>query len=123
MKIGMEIERLPLDKKGFMVKYDNPEKKGIKQLLEEISSACEWGKLYNNQVLIGLKKGNTTITLEPGCQFELSLEPKKNVIDLKKEYENINNMVSKIKDDYNKLQEKRALKECKNKYELLLDLF
>ena len=31
--------------------------------------------------------------------------------------------MQKIKDDYNKLQEKRALKECKNKYELLLDLF
>ena len=31
--------------------------------------------------------------------------------------------MQKIKDDYNKLQAKRALKECKNKYELLLDLF
>ncbi len=92
MQIGMELERLPVDKKGLAVKYDdykNVYGGGIKQVLEDISLTCGWGKLYNNDVLIGLKKGNSTITLEPGCQFELSLEPQSSVQELK-------NLVNKI---------------------------
>ena len=94
MKIGMELERLPIDKNELAVRYDG--KTGVKKILEEISSLCGWGKLYNNQVLIGLKKGNTTITLEPGCQFEISLEPKNSVIELKKEIEKIDKEIKPV---------------------------
>ena len=96
MKIGIELERLPLDKKGLAIKYDDSKNGGMKQILEEISSVCDWGKLYNNGVLVGLKKDNTTITLEPGCQFELSLEPKNTVAELKKDVEKIDNEIKPI---------------------------
>ena len=94
MKIGIEIERLPIDNNKTAVKYDG--KFGVKQILEDISSICGWGKLYNNQVLIGLKRENTTITLEPGCQFEISLEPQKTISELKKELEKIDRDIKPI---------------------------
>ncbi|MBQ7450361.1 hypothetical protein IJS77_03000, partial [bacterium] len=94
MKIGMELERLPIDRDKLAVKYYG--KNGIKELLEEISSVCGWGKLYNNQVLVGLKKGETTITLEPGCQFEISLEPQKSVVELKNRIEKIDEEIQPV---------------------------
>ena len=87
MLIGMELERLPVNQKGFAVIYDDEKTVGVKQILNQISDIHEWGKLYNDNVLIGLKKDNTTITLEPGCQVEISLSPQKSVNDLKKEIE------------------------------------
>lgn len=94
MKIGMELERLPVNKDKLAVKYNGFN--GIKHILEEISLSCGWGKLYNNQVLIGLKKENTTITLEPGCQVEISLEPQKSVKKLKEEVDKIDNEINPI---------------------------
>ena len=96
MLIGMELERLPVDKKGYAVVYDDEKNGGVKQILNEISSVYGWGKLYNDNVLIGLKKGNTTITLEPGCQFEISMAPQKSVVDLKKEIEKIDKNIFPI---------------------------
>ena len=72
MKIGMELERLPVDKNNIAVRYDK-ENCGVKQILEEISATCGWGKLYANGVLIGLRNDlnlkGTTITLEPKNPF------------------------------------------------------
>ena len=99
MKIGMELERLPVNKDKLAVKYDGIG--GVKHILEEISSTCGWGKLYNNQVLVGLKKGNTTITLEPGCQFEISLEAQKTVAELKKETEKIDKEIEPVLNYFN----------------------
>ena len=45
------------------------------------------------------------------------------LVNVFEKFESENKETYIIKDDYNKLQKKRALKECKNKYELLLDLF
>ena len=38
------------------------------------------GDDYN---IIGLKQEHDTITLEPGCQFELSIKPEKTIQELK----------------------------------------
>ena len=89
LQIGAEIERLPIDKKGYAAKYSNSQKNGVKEVLEEISKSYNWDKIVDDGVLIGLKKEGSTITLEPGCQVEISLKPQKTVIDLKSEYEKI----------------------------------
>ena len=96
MLIGMELERLPIDKKGYAVTYDDEKNGGVKQILNQISDIYGWGKLYNDNVLIGLKKGDTTITLEPGCQFEISMAPQKTVKDLKKEIEKIDSQITPV---------------------------
>ena len=96
LQIGAEIERLPIDKKGFAAKYSNPQKNGVKEALEEISKSYNWDKIIDDGVLIGLKKDGSTITLEPGCQVEISLEPQKTVADLKSEYEKIDKQIQPI---------------------------
>ena len=94
--IGMEIERLPIDKNGFAKVYSDIKNGGVKEALEEISSKFNWTKIIDDGVLTGLKNGETTITLEPGCQVEISLKPQKFVKDLKIEYEKINNEITPV---------------------------
>ena len=79
MKIGVEHEKFVLNKNSFKpITYD--EKKGIKDILEELIS-LGWDPSYddNDDTIIGLKKGKEAITLEPGGQIELSGAPLDNI--------------------------------------------
>ena len=42
--------------------------------------------MTKNDILLGLFFNKGTITLEPGCQVELSLKPFKNISDIEKEF-------------------------------------
>lgn len=87
-KIGMEYERIPISKTTRnVVPYEG--EYGICELLREIASSDNWDYILDNVNIIGLKKLHDTITLEPGCQIELSLEPQKYIKDLKKRIEEI----------------------------------
>ena len=50
--------------------------------------------------IIGLKKLHDTITLEPGCQFELSVEPQLYVRDLKQRIDEIDSKIKPLLDDF-----------------------
>ena len=60
------------------------------EFLREIAKVDNWDYILDGTSIIGLKKLHETITLEPGCQFELSLEPQQYIRDLKKRVEEIN---------------------------------
>lgn len=100
-KIGIEIERFPIDKKNKNIPYINYENIGIKNLLEEISENTEWKKIYDDNVLIGLKKENSTITLEPGCQVEISTYPQSSVQEIKKQIQIIDKEINPFLKKYN----------------------
>ena len=101
MKIGMELERLPVDSKKLAIPYSNPKNKGVKNILENISKKYNWVKIFDNNVLIGLKKDGSTITLEPGCQVEISVKPQKTVENLKNEIQKIDEQIFPIFKDFN----------------------
>ena len=98
-KIGMEYERIPVNKAdGEVVSYYG--EYGVCELLREIAKENNWDYILDDVNIIGLKKLHDTITLEPGCQFELSIEPEEYVRDIKTKIESIDSSVKPILDKF-----------------------
>lgn len=94
-KYGFEYERLLIDKTtNKTVPYYGD--KGVFRLLRQIALKDEWTYITDFGQVIGLKKNGTTITLEPGAQFEISLPPQKNVQDIQKEIEKLDRKIAPI---------------------------
>ncbi len=98
-KIGLEYERIPLLKTTNQVAPYGGEY-GICEALREIAKADNWDYILDDVNIIGLKKLHDTITLEPGCQVELSLEPQEFIRDLKKRVEEIDGVMRPILDEF-----------------------
>ena len=98
-KIGMEYERIPVSKYGKnTVPYEGDF--GMCELLREFAKVDNWDYILDGDSIIGLKKLHETITLEPGSQFELSLEPQEFVRDLKIRVEEIDSALKPILEDF-----------------------
>ena len=70
------------------------------EFLREFAKIDNWDYILDGEEIIGLKKLHDTITLEPGCQIELSLEPQKYIKDLKQKIEEIDSALEPILDDF-----------------------
>ncbi|MCB5560575.1 glutamate--cysteine ligase, partial [Anaerosalibacter bizertensis] len=93
-KIGVEFEHFIIDKDSLKtISYygDN----GVEETLEELVSKG-WKDTYEGKYLLGLNKNGTTITLEPGSQFELSIGARKDIKEIEKEYFNVLNEIVPI---------------------------
>ena len=98
-KIGMEYERIPVYKStDEVVPYGG--EYGVCELLREFAKENNWDYILDDVNIIGLKKIHDTITLEPGCQFELSLEPQEYIKDLKKKIEDIDFVLKPLLDKF-----------------------
>ena len=98
-KIGMEYERIPVKiSDGEVVPYEGDY--GVCELLREIAKQDNWDYILDDINIIGLKKMHDTITLEPGCQFELSVEPQEKISDIKNKIESIDNAIKPIMDKF-----------------------
>ena len=84
MKIGMEIERLPLCPKTLSQTSYYGEK-GVKNILETFKDRYCWQDIRENNFLLGLQKGDLKITLEPGAQTEISSGTHFSVGEIEKE--------------------------------------
>ena len=77
--IGTEHEKFLFKKNNFK-RLGYEDLNGIKFILNKISEEEDWEKILENNNLIGLKhKSGSSISLEPGGQFELSGAPLKNL--------------------------------------------
>lgn len=98
-KIGMEYERIPVSKYGKnVIPYEGDF--GMCELLREFAKVDNWDYILDDSSIIGLKKLHETITLEPGAQFELSLEPQKYIRDLKNRVEQIDSVLKPILEEF-----------------------
>ena len=98
-KTGMEYERIPVYKStGEVVPYYG--EYGMCELLREIAREDNWDYILDDINIIGLKKFHDTVTLEPGCQFELSIEPQEYIKDLKSKIENFDKSIRNILDKF-----------------------
>ncbi len=89
-KIGIEYERLPVFNDTYRaVPYED----GVCNVLRTIAKEDNWDYITDDFNIIGLKQNHDTVTLEPGCQFEMSLEPE---FTIKKLEEKINAFNKKI---------------------------
>lgn len=98
-KIGMEYERIPVSMYGKnVVPYEGDF--GMCEFLRELAKIDNWDYILDGTEIIGLKKLHETITLEPGCQFELSLEPQKLIRDLKTRVDKLDSIMEPILDEF-----------------------
>ncbi len=97
--IGMEYERLPIDK-GNHKAASYYGLFGVCELLKEFAEIDNWDYILDDNNIIGLKKLHDTITLEPGSQIEYSIEPEKTVKELKNKIESIDNVLNILLDKY-----------------------
>ena len=74
-RVGTEHEKFGLHRQDLRpVAYEGPG--GIRELLEAIAERDGWQRFYEGSHLVALEKeGSGSITLEPGCQVELSGVP------------------------------------------------
>lgn len=96
-KIGIEYERLPISmvtKKA--VPYEN--ENGICNVLRNFAREENWDYITDDFNIIGLKQNHDTITLEPGCQFELSLKPEFTIQKLEEKINYIDRKLTPILD-------------------------
>ena len=97
LKVGFEYERIPIcSQTNMSVEYYG--KRGICELLKTFAKQENWDYILDNDNIIGLKQGHDTITLEPGCQTEFSIEPQKNIFDLEKKVNTIDSQIMPMLD-------------------------
>ena len=96
--VGIEYERLPVSVLSYnAVDYDN----GISDFLRQFAKAENWDYITDDFNIIGLKQNHDTITLEPGCQIELSIKPEKTIFDIEKKIKSLNKVILPILDKLN----------------------
>ncbi|MBR2069474.1 MAG: hypothetical protein IJ877_06920 [Candidatus Gastranaerophilales bacterium] len=96
-KVGLEYERISLDKKTLnSASYEK-----LGKIIEHFASIEGWELIYDEDTIIGAdnKKG-TTISLEPGCQLEISLCAQKDIIKIDLEASKIIDLLDKIASIY-----------------------
>ncbi len=83
-KIGIEFEHFVVDKDTLKtISYYG--ENGVGETLRELEKNG-WDGKYEGEYILELSKGNKNITIEPGSQLELSINAKKNIGDIEKEY-------------------------------------
>lgn len=96
-KIGIEYERLPIFADTYRaVPYDE----GVCSVLRTLAKEDNWDYITDDFNIIGLKQNHDTITLEPGCQFELSLEPQFTIKNLEEKINTLNKKFAPVLDKY-----------------------
>lgn len=93
--IGLELERLPISSTDYKM-VDYAKENGIYDLLRNFAKLDGWEYITDDYNIIGLKKGEDVISLEPGAQFELSIKPEKNIADIKAKIDSLNKKLNPI---------------------------
>lgn len=97
-QIGIEYERLPIFPiTSRVVEYGS--ECGVCNFLRNFAREENWDYITDDYNIIGLKQGHDTITLEPGCQIELSIKPENTIDEIKNK---INNLDKKFRPILNK---------------------
>lgn len=84
LKLGVELEHFVIDLETLKtVSYYGDG--GVAETLKELEKNG-WQPTYEGEYILGLDKGDKSITLEPGSQLELSLGAKERIVDIEKLY-------------------------------------
>lgn len=96
-KIGMEYERLPI----FSVTSkaaDYSSEFGVCNFLRSFAREENWDYITDDYNIIGLKQEHDTVTLEPGCQVELSIKPENTIDELKAKIDSLDKKMKPVLD-------------------------
>lgn len=99
LKIGLEYERVSLDSRA----YEPAEYRFLSEIIRNFALMNEWELIVDSNIIIGAraKDGSSSISLEPGGQFEISLEPKNNLDDILENLTHYTRQLDKLGEFYN----------------------
>ena len=93
--LGVEYEKLPINSatnKATPFFF----KDGILDFLYNLKNETCGIPAFENNIMLGLILNSGRITLEPGCQVEMSLRPFENISDIERELKSYNSVTAKI---------------------------
>ena len=82
--LGLEVEHFVVDEKGRQIGFDE-----VTSLIAQIAETLEAKVIYMDGYPVGYAVPGYTVTLEPSCQFEISIDPHsdlKKIGDIYKEF-------------------------------------
>lgn len=98
-KVGFEYERIPINTTSFeTIPYNGID--GVCELLRTYARNENWDYILDKDNIIGLKKLHHTITLEPGCQIEMSIKPYQTIQELINKIEEIDTELIPLLDEF-----------------------
>ena len=94
---GLEYERLSLDKNTL----ENASYEKMSAIISHFAKILDWDLLYDKENIIGaISNDCSSISLEPGCQMEISLSPKKDILEIDLELTKIISVLDEIASFY-----------------------
>lgn len=96
-KFGLEYERIAVDS----LSLKSADYNHIEKIIKNFAHIKNWGILYDEKTIIGAMGEGSSISLEPGCQFELSLEAKSSLAEIEKCASDITLLLDRIAKFYN----------------------
>ena len=79
--LGLEIEHFVVDKNGDQIGFDE-----ITSLIEKVAHRINADIIYTDGYPVGYENENYSISLEPSCQFEISIKPFHDIDEIEKTY-------------------------------------
>lgn len=79
--LGLEIEHFVIDEEGVQITFDE-----ISSLIETVGKEINADILYVDGHPAGYSNDRYAITLEPACQFEISINPYRDLSEIEKVY-------------------------------------
>ena len=67
-KLGLEIEHFLIDKNGDQIEFDE-----ISSLVESVGNKIDASLRYTDGYVVGYNTNEYVVSLEPSCQFEISI--------------------------------------------------
>ncbi|MCK7470115.1 MAG: hypothetical protein MZU95_04410 [Desulfomicrobium escambiense] len=98
-KVGVEIEKIGINSKNYKaVSYNGL--KGILEFLKQYKSLNNGKFIHEDDFILGIDADFGNITLEPGAQIEISLNPRETIHDLAKEINFYNKTTALLAQDF-----------------------
>lgn len=79
--LGLEIEHFVVDKNGDQIGFDE-----ITSLIEKVGHQINSDIIYTDGYPVGYENENYSVSLEPSCQFEISIKPFPDIDEIERTY-------------------------------------
>ena len=79
--LGLEIEHFVVNDEGIQIGFDQ-----VTDLIEQVAQNLGAKIIYMDGYPVGYVTGGYSVTLEPACQFEISIDPKSDIESIKQIY-------------------------------------